>query len=120
MFYDFSTFSLDKLDKDLGIFLETLESKLGKPVDDVYGTTDGYKFYVPVAGFKKEELSIEVDRKVITITGTSEKFKNKINTYFTAPKLLDAGKVKATIVDGMLEIEVAYIADTEKIKVEIK
>lgn len=111
MLYDFSKFSLDS-------FLA--EAGLGVQADEVYGTADGYKFFVPVAGFKKEELNIEVDRKVITVKGKSAKFHNTVNTYFSAPKLLDASKVEATIVDGMLEISVAYIADAEKIKVEIK
>lgn len=104
------------------MFTSTLtESKLGTPVDTAEQTDDGYRFTINAAGFKKSEINISAEGKLISIEGESARFKNKLNYYFSAPKEIDASNIKATLSDGVLEVEVPlFKKSVSTYKVEIK
>ena len=97
------------------------ESKIGTPVDTAEQTETGYVFTVNAAGFKKDDLNISAEGKLVTVQGQSSRFKNKIDYYFSAPKQIDVTKIKATLLDGVLEVEVPFLKDKQSsVKVEIK
>lgn len=104
------------------MFTSTLtESKLGTPVDTAEQTDTGYCFTINAAGFKKNEINISAEGKIISIEGESSRFKNKLNYYFSAPKEIDAANIKAVLQDGVLEVEVPFLKkSTSTYKVEIK
>lgn len=87
-----------------------------------------------VPGFKAEELKINVEPRRVTISGereTKEESKTKKTIYSETcanqilrvvdlPAEVDVEKAKATLKDGMLELDVPKVAPAKIVKVEAK
>jgi HSP20 family protein len=87
-----------------------------------------------VPGFKAKELEINVEPRRVTITGkreTKEESKTKKTIYseicsdqilrvLDLPAAVEAEKVKATLKDGMLELDMPKAAPAKTVKVEPK
>lgn len=121
-FEDFETVTkrFDNMFTTSNTIVSLTESGLGTPVDSAVQTEDGYRFTINAAGFKKEEISVSVEGKIVSVEGESSRFKNKLNHFFTAPKYIDTENIKATLIDGVLEIEVPFLKEKNtsvKIKV---
>jgi HSP20 family molecular chaperone IbpA len=100
---------------------EIQESNLGTPVDTAEETDTGYRFTINAAGFKKDEINISTEGKVVSVEGTSTRFKNKLNCYFTAPRKIDTAKIEAVLEDGVLEISVPFLVEPKtSVKVVVK
>jgi len=97
---------------------------------------DAYYVEVDLPGIKKEDISIDVDENVLTVSGerkVSEEQKEE-NYYkvesrfgrfersFTLPEDVDAEKIEAESKDGVLQIRIPKVQQVDKApkKIEIK
>lgn len=96
-----------------------LENKLGEVVDVASEDQKAYHFEVEAAGFKKDELDISLNGKVITVKGKSAKTGRSINTYFSAPKSLNPQGITAKFENGLLEITAEKSTDNDGVKISI-
>jgi len=97
---------------------------------------DAYYIEVDLPGVKKEDISIDVNDGVLTISGVRKvKEEHKDDTFykvesvygkfersFTLPEDADADKIEATAKNGVLEIKIPKVVKVEKApkKIEIK
>jgi HSP20 family protein len=142
---DFST-ALDRLANMRDEMDRVLESTFGSnfpslgtlsrwtPPVDVYQDKDQFTVVAELPGLKKEEIEISLDGYTLTISGErkaqekegdqgfrTERFFGKFQRSLTLPSAVDAGKVKATYKDGVLEVVLpkAEEAKTKQIEVSL-
>ena len=111
------------------------EGELFHPVHvDLTESDEGFAVRAELPGFKSEELEISLDGSRLAITGkreTKEKHKDEKTVYkercsdqilrvIDLPAAVDAGKVKATLANGVLELKVPKTASSKKIPIESK
>ena len=108
------------------------QSTRGYPVSDIYQNENGDTVMeFALAGFSKEELSIEVkpDKHSITVRASSQANDEKSNrriarrsfekTYVNFDNNLDLSSVSASFDNGLLEITVPLRPEKEPLKIEI-
>ena len=107
------------------------ESTQGYPVADIYRDDDGSTVLeFALAGFKREELSIDVkpDKRSITVTGTAqdqnEKRKriarrNFSRQYINYDDNLDLTKTRASFEDGLLTVKVPQRPELKPLSIDI-
>ncbi|WP_456392383.1 Hsp20/alpha crystallin family protein [Nitratifractor sp.] len=97
---------------------------------------DAYYIEVDLPGVKKEDISIDVDDNVLTISGERkveeerkdeefyrvESFYGKFERSFTLPEDVDADKIEAEAKDGVLTVKIpkAQVVEKAPKKIEIK
>ena len=105
----------------------------GYPVSDIYQNDKGETVMeFALAGFSKEELSIDVkpDKHSITVRGTSKSNEGDISnrriarrsfekTYVNFDNNLDLSSVTANFDNGLLQITVPLRPEKEPLKIEI-
>lgn len=103
------------------------------PEVDVLESDKTYELHLAVPGFNKNDFNLEVDDKLLTVSGerkfaekTSDKtFKSVQTRYgsfqrtFTLPENIDATKVEANYNNGILEVTVPK-DETKVLKTNIK
>ena len=100
------------------------------PIHDVIETDKEYIVEMLMAGVKREDIDIDVDKSMLTITAERKENKdlkyNRKETYFgeykrafKLPDNVDKEKIDATLSDGILRIVIPKI-EIEKITIEIK
>ncbi|UCH96924.1 MAG: Hsp20/alpha crystallin family protein, partial [Candidatus Aminicenantes bacterium] len=91
------------------------------PAADIYETKDDYVFKLEVPGLKKDDINIQLKDHTLSIKGEKKEEKevkkddyHRIESYsgtfsrsFVLPKDIDAGKVNASMKDGVLVLRVA-------------
>lgn len=101
------------------------------PLADVHESDKAYELSFDMPGFKEEELNIELNGKMLTVTGKrerlnsdsklhrSEKFYGEYRRSITLPDNVKADQISASYENGVLAIEVpkAAIADARKIQI---
>jgi HSP20 family molecular chaperone IbpA len=96
------------------------EARLGKTID--WAEQDDHNYYLTInaAGFSKEDIEIETTGRVITVKGKSshERVKNSLDYYFTAPKAINGGKIKADLENGLLVVTIPK-DQPESIKIKV-
>ena len=110
------------------------------PPVDVYETEKAYVIEAEVAGYKQEEISLSVDKHVLTISATAlkkadneehEKKEDKkyvlreisrptFSRSFTLPDDVDEENIEAETKDGLLRVYIPKKERTQKGKIEIK
>ncbi len=67
---------------------------------------DGYVFEVELPGFKKEQVSLSVDKDLLRIKAERERRGKKIhaNESYVIPSGADSSKIKATLEEGVLTV----------------
>jgi HSP20 family molecular chaperone IbpA len=76
---------------------------------------DGISISMAVAGFKKEDINVYVEDKVLKIEGDNterdipEKFKAKFQRVFPAKSQLDVDKASVKLEDGILSVKVPIV-----------
>lgn len=78
------------------------------PRYDVDESEDGFTVQIEVPGVRKEDIQMELNENVLTITG-ERKGKNgasglKFRKAFTLPPTVDQEKISASVEDGILHI----------------
>lgn len=90
------------------------------PRVDVKETEKAFEVHVALPGIKKEEISIEIEKSVLSISGERklknenkddkyhmvENFYGKFSRSFTLPENVDASKIAASYNDGILAVEI--------------
>lgn len=104
------------------------------PVHDVIENDNEYQIDLLLAGVKKEDISIDVEKDVLTIKAERKEIKdvkyNRKETFFgkyersfILPDDVDKDKIDASLVDGILKVIVPKLADNPKLSkkaIEIK
>lgn len=97
------------------------------PSTDVLESKDGYIFKMELPGLDKEDIKIEFDDNVLTVTGEKKEEKEqKGETYhriercagvfsrsFNIPKNVDPKKIKANMKNGVLELHIPKAEDSK-------
>ncbi|MBI4456821.1 MAG: Hsp20/alpha crystallin family protein [Acidobacteria bacterium] len=92
-------------------------STLVPPVD-IHETADSLEFYAELPGFEKDQIDIRVDQGNLILSGERkfeedvkeedfhriERSYGKFQRTFSLPPSVDAGKIKATLKNGVLHI----------------
>jgi HSP20 family protein len=107
-------------------------STQGYPVADIYRDDDGSTVLeFALAGFKKKELSIDIqpDKRSITITGQVDEDNEKrqriarrnfTRTYVNYDDNLDLTQAKASFENGLLSVRVPQRPEVKPLSIEIK
>ncbi len=104
-------------------FNESLTRKGGSqysfvPKTDIVENEKGFEILIAVPGMKKEDFTIDVNENVLSVSGERKFNKERNENYyvsiesqygsfkrsFTLPESVDAGKITASYVNGVLEI----------------
>jgi HSP20 family protein len=67
---------------------------------------DGYVFEVELPGFKKEQVSLSIEKNLLRITAERERRDKKVkaNESYVIPSGADSSKIKAVLEDGILTV----------------
>jgi HSP20 family protein len=88
------------------------------PRVDIFENTVGYELHVAVPGMKKEDFKLDLNENVLTISGERKHARekkeynfhlveNQYGTFsrsFSLPENVDANKITASYVNGVLEV----------------
>ena len=123
----------DNFFNDRDLFSNVLkQSTKGYPVADIYRDDDGATVIeFALAGFKKKELSIDIqpDKRSITVTGhvdeTNEKRqriarRNFTRTYVNYDDNLNLSDAQALFENGLLTVRVPQRPEVKPLSIEIK
>lgn len=137
-------FTMEEFEHDINRFFNSLfpdfpisefnNSWQGAPVNSIYVNRNGdWKIKIAVTGFKKEDVQIDVEDNVITISASHKEEKdnewqpihNRLKTAsfkraFRVPARLAADKLIASCADGMLTLIVPLKEEAKKKKIEIE
>ncbi|RLD20487.1 MAG: Hsp20/alpha crystallin family protein [Bacteroidetes bacterium] len=103
------------------------------PEVDILESDKTYEIHFAVPGFEKGDFNLNVDDKMLTVSGerkfdvekTEKKFKSVRTSYgtfersFTLPKNVNANKIEANYTNGILEVVIPK-DETKIIKTSIK
>ncbi len=104
------------------------------PELDIYETQDKFSVVLELPGMTTEDVDITVEDGVLTVSG-ERKFYNEVNEEsfhrierrfgsfarrITLPQQLDAGKISASMVEGILTIEVPKSEQAKPRRIEVK
>ena len=109
------------------------EEKRWRPVVDNHENESTTFINVDLPGLTKEDISINVEENILTISGERasetktenenyfrrERFFGKFQREFTLPSSVDYEKIKADYKDGVLKIEVPKPEETKPKTIEI-
>lgn len=109
------------------------------PPVDVYETENAYVVEAEVAGYKQEEISLSVDKHVLTISATplkkadaneekkedrkyliKEMDRPSFSRSFTLPEDVNEEEIEAETNDGILSVTMPKMEKVQKGKIEIK
>jgi len=114
--------------------LRSVQGHRGYPLVDIEENDKDYIFKVELPGVKKEDVNIEIDNRVLTISGEKnvtkeendpncfrkETYSGTFTRSFTLPDHVESEAAKANFKDGILELTIPKSADKAKKKIEIK
>ena len=134
--------NLQKSMEMMNRLFNAVEQKAERPVVDFIPAVntreadDAYYIEVDLPGVKKEDISIDVDDNVLTISGERkveeerkdeefyrvESVYGKFERSFTLPEDVDAEKIEAEAKDGVLTVKIpkAQVVEKAPKKIEIK
>ncbi len=112
---------------------EGLKSNGWMPPVDIRETEDGFEFTAELPGLTKDDVSITIEEKVLTLTGErkwdDEESKNEFHRVeraygsfsraFTLPSVVDASKVEAKFDHGVLTISVPKAEEVKPRQIKI-
>lgn len=109
--------------------------KEGELVVDVYETEKDIIIQAPIAGVKKEDIEVVTEKDAVVIKGSRKcpkRNEEEIKSFYTRecffgdfkreiiiPEEIDPSRIKASIDEGVLTIEVPKIEKEKRRKVEI-
>jgi len=124
---------LDSLFEDL-FDATIIDPSVKVPIHDVIENEKEFQVEALLAGVKKEDITIDVEKNVLTIKAERKEIKdlkyNRKETYFgkydksfTLPDNVDAEKIEASLSDGVLKVIIPKMEKdkkSEKLAIEIK
>ncbi len=118
--FDFNQYLLNQMARHMNSFFEEQASTLSAyPPCNLYENAEGVILTAEVPGFKEDELHLSVVQDVVTLSGERKpaKVENavvhrqerggavKFSRSFTLPYRVDAGRVEAELLDGILTVK---------------
>ena len=110
-----------------------LTSTLQGPAVTVYETPDEYVFLAELPGWKRDQVSINFENQILTLSGQRdllaedgrqyhrvEGFYGQFTRSFTVPGIVDFGRVEATLKDGVLTIHLPKREEAKPRTIEVK
>lgn len=99
------------------------QERLFKPTCEVAESEDHYLLSVDLPGFKKENIQIEMNGNLLTISGERKRDEKVLSTFtrsFTVPDTVDGAKIEAHHEDGVLSIYLpkAPVAKAQRIEIQ--
>ena len=98
-------------------FGDTVETGFSTPKVNIAEDTENYTIMMALPGVKKSELSINVDKDVLTISRSGEEVGEEERNYtrrefdygrfersFNLPETVNVDKIKASVENGILEV----------------
>ncbi|MFP4458157.1 MAG: Hsp20/alpha crystallin family protein [Candidatus Zixiibacteriota bacterium] len=125
---------IDKVFHDFMKGTDTEETKNSwNPQVDIHENEDAIVFDIDIPGVKKEDIDVNVQDNILTISGHKEverdeekqnfhrieRFSGEYQRSFQLPKLVDTEKIKAKYNDGVLNINVPKREESKKKEVNI-
>ena len=98
------------------------DSKTSFPAAAIYEAENGYTLEVELPGVKKENVSIEMERNVLTIKGSRKRGETE-TTYersFRVADQIDSDNVTAVMEDGVLRVSLNKKKESEAKKIVIQ
>ena len=122
----------DVFGQDAARFMDT--TRRWQPAADLVSDEGGYTIRFDVPGVSKDAIDINVDDRVLTVSGERtdtmendekknvyrrETFYGRFSRAFRLPEDADVENVKASYVDGVLEVRVPKSAQAQPRRIEI-
>jgi HSP20 family protein len=105
------------------------EKFFSTPAANIIEHQDKFEILVAVPGFKKENITIKLDKNALVVTGENVnqnvKFKHKefnlerFKRTFTLSTLMDKQNITANVVNGILSISILKAAEAQPKNIEI-
>lgn len=102
------------------------------PAMDLFETTDGYVLRADLPGIKEEDIALQVEDNVLTVSGARKNEDKDVAAYHhaerphgafsravTLPKGVDAAGVTAAFTDGVLEVRIPKPEQAQPRRIEI-
>jgi HSP20 family protein len=116
------------------VFNQATSSALAVPLVDVFEEDDQLVLHMHIGGLTEDEIDINVENYVLTVTGEREakeeetnnrsyilrESSNKIFRRMALPKRADTNKIAAHLADGILRIEIPIKPEAKPKKISIK
>jgi len=104
------------------------------PDINIYDKDDKYYMVAELPGIKRDDISIDIDNNVVTLTGKKKAEKEgegadyywkeasygSFSRSFRLPSKVEEDKVEAKFVDGVLTLELPHKESPKRRKIEIK
>jgi len=132
---------LENMQRELGRFFtndfmpDRFRQNFGVPSIDVYTKENEIVASCDIPGIeKKEDINIEIDNNVLTISGTvkrvnevkeehihrQERFQGHFQRSVTLPSLVSTENVRATYKNGVLEIHMPKLKDVPEKRIDVQ
>lgn len=118
---------------DLDSLLDSVFSGVKIPAVDIREDQENYKISAEIPGFEEKDISVFVEKHVLTIEGKKEEEKVDDRKYlvkeravrnfsrsFTLPDDLDEEKVSASFKNGVLDITLPKTEKAQPKRIEVK
>ncbi|MGI6394278.1 MAG: Hsp20/alpha crystallin family protein [bacterium] len=114
--------------------LERVPAESSFPKVDIEEDEKSYLFKIELPGVKKEDISIEIDNRVLTVSGEKkeekeeksgnvfrkESYSGSFSRSFTLPEHVSPDEADAKCVDGILFLSIPKSEEKSKKKIDIK
>ena len=104
-----------------------LSNSKDSPAANINETEQAFELNILVPGYKKEQVHIEVEENILTISAEVEVLENdqawkkefelgSFSRSFRLPKNVDQERIKAEQVDGILKVSIPKLKEEQKLK----
>ena len=83
-------------------------------------TNDGYSFEIHVPSYNKKNIAIKCDKNVLTIVSKKQNEEGRELQRFRISEKVDAQKISAKIVDGVLTLNLPKRAEEQGVEIKIE
>ncbi len=131
---------IDQLQREMASVFNapSVESNFGSeewtPAVDIAETTEAYQIHADLPGVKSEDIEVTAESGVLTIKGQRhekteaekdnfkriERFTGTFMRRFTLPETADTDNIKATTRDGVLELVIPKIPQTQPKRINVE
>lgn len=131
---------IDQLQREMASVFNppSVESNFGSeewtPAVDIAETAEAYQIHADLPGVKSEEIEITAENGVLTIKGQRqvktedendhykriERFSGSFMRRFTLPETADTDNIKATTRDGVLELVIPKMPQTQPKRINVE
>lgn len=108
-------------------FAVPTEERVFRPVVETWESEDAHHIEVELAGIKQEDVELEVERGILTLSGErkrtregkTERVYGAFSRSFRLPETVDESAISATMADGVLTITLQKAEVVKPRKIEV-